>query len=288
MVARGVRSIVASSVAAAAFFGQAAARVDCGGHFKDSCDQCPDGNGQVWCNGQCAWLGPTEMDGLCIGKITIPGILPEDSPLGAEFFYWAGVAGPAFVGTLLFAIIFYFRAVKSDTRADMPHASLWDARPARRSLFECFKHKETLVHVLFCLPVVAGKNMHIADNCGGYWPATLVYLILMYGPWSVFGAWGALWSWLAVVTIRTIFSVQFYKGIGLKPQIARTFFFSAFCFPCDLGRESLEADAEIGIELGWCCEVTYVPRAFVEGENLLESAAQKTRNCTTRVCGGST
>jgi len=30
--------------------------VNCGGHRASSCAQCPQGNGQWWCNGECSWI----------------------------------------------------------------------------------------------------------------------------------------------------------------------------------------------------------------------------------------
>jgi hypothetical protein len=35
--------------------------VQCGGHSAASCSECPEGNGETWCNGDCQWL-----DGQCV------------------------------------------------------------------------------------------------------------------------------------------------------------------------------------------------------------------------------
>jgi len=37
--------------------------VSCGGHYADSCELCPQGNGAAWCNGDCMW-----EDSACIDK----------------------------------------------------------------------------------------------------------------------------------------------------------------------------------------------------------------------------
>ena len=29
--------------------------VSCGNHHALSCAECPQGNGETWCNGECAW-----------------------------------------------------------------------------------------------------------------------------------------------------------------------------------------------------------------------------------------
>ena len=38
-------------------------KVSCGGHYADSCELCPEGNGAAWCNGDCVW---DEQDSTCI------------------------------------------------------------------------------------------------------------------------------------------------------------------------------------------------------------------------------
>mmetsp|Transcript_106614 Transcript_106614/g.211759 ORF Transcript_106614/g.211759 Transcript_106614/m.211759 type:complete len:191 (+) Transcript_106614:28-600(+) len=30
--------------------------VSCGGHWAEDCAQCPQGNGHLWCNGDCMWV----------------------------------------------------------------------------------------------------------------------------------------------------------------------------------------------------------------------------------------
>merc|ERR1711879_740519 len=29
--------------------------VNCGGHYSPTCAECPQGHGEVWCNGECIW-----------------------------------------------------------------------------------------------------------------------------------------------------------------------------------------------------------------------------------------
>ena len=38
-------------------------RVSCGNHEAPSCADCPQGNGAVWCNGECSW-----SNGMCQSK----------------------------------------------------------------------------------------------------------------------------------------------------------------------------------------------------------------------------
>ena len=34
----------------------AVSSVNCGQHSADNCHECPNGNGEIWCNGDCAWI----------------------------------------------------------------------------------------------------------------------------------------------------------------------------------------------------------------------------------------
>jgi len=61
-----------------------AAEVHCGGHSADACAGCPQGNGQPWCNGDCAWSG-----GRCVlredaeeeeqAEVDVPFPFPPDT-----------------------------------------------------------------------------------------------------------------------------------------------------------------------------------------------------------------
>jgi len=42
--------------------------VSCGGHSASSCSECPQGNGELWCNGECAWCSAKED---CMSKKTL-------------------------------------------------------------------------------------------------------------------------------------------------------------------------------------------------------------------------
>ncbi len=49
--------------------------VNCGGHSALVCEDCPDGNGATWCNGDCSW---DDSDGVCKGDLGI-GLSPIDA-----------------------------------------------------------------------------------------------------------------------------------------------------------------------------------------------------------------
>ena len=40
-------------------------QVSCGNHQAMSCSECPQGNGESWCNGDCLW-----DKGTCVSKGT--------------------------------------------------------------------------------------------------------------------------------------------------------------------------------------------------------------------------
>jgi len=46
--------------------------VNCGNHKSPSCEECPQGNGKTWCNGDCFW-----ENGGCKAKILSAGTLPD-------------------------------------------------------------------------------------------------------------------------------------------------------------------------------------------------------------------
>jgi len=55
--------------------GGATLRVNCGGHLAEACNECPQGNGADWCNGECRW-----RDGRCVHRSHVRD-LQEDSML---------------------------------------------------------------------------------------------------------------------------------------------------------------------------------------------------------------
>ena len=39
--------------------------VSCGNHIANTCADCPEGNGALWCNGNCQWVkGKCQLKGL--------------------------------------------------------------------------------------------------------------------------------------------------------------------------------------------------------------------------------
>lgn len=53
-------------------FASLTSQVRCGGHNAPSCDQCPQGHGAGWCNGECEW-----RDGACTRSSKLNHIHPD-------------------------------------------------------------------------------------------------------------------------------------------------------------------------------------------------------------------
>ncbi|KAL3769221.1 hypothetical protein ACHAW5_010557 [Stephanodiscus triporus] len=50
--------------------------VSCGNHKAATCDDCPHGNGEVWCNGECSWC---ESSQKCHSLDELVAVCPERS-----------------------------------------------------------------------------------------------------------------------------------------------------------------------------------------------------------------
>ena len=74
MLPFAARAALAITVCAMAPHLADAGEVSCGNHFADSCAECPMGNGEGWCNGDCSWIG-----GQCVDPPT-PIAPPTPAP----------------------------------------------------------------------------------------------------------------------------------------------------------------------------------------------------------------
>mmetsp|Transcript_31785 Transcript_31785/g.81730 ORF Transcript_31785/g.81730 Transcript_31785/m.81730 type:complete len:285 (-) Transcript_31785:80-934(-) len=263
---------------------EAVALVDCGGNFANDCGECPNGNGETWCNGECTWFKqPT--GGMCLAKVPIPGFVKENSPIGANFYYWATAFTGSIPVMLIFSCVYYARVIVGPP--EMPKVGFFDATPARRGLFDCLSKPDVCLYTTFCMPVVAGKNYHIAGVCG-FWPGCCFTTALLYGPWACWGFWPGIAGGLTILTcVRAFLAGMVQKKLGFQEHFCKNFIYSAFCMPCDVGRESLEADKEVGADVTCCCTVTYESKVSNEIQNLVEGTVDKAeRSCTkNRMCG---
>jgi len=176
---------------------------------------------------------------------------------------------------LIFACFYYKKVIKGPP--ELPKVN--DASgPRRYGLFECCsrENRDTCLYAAFCLPVLSGKNYYAADICG-FWPGCLLTFIGTYSPF-----------YCLTVCIRTLLANKIEEKLGRKPDCLMNLVYTAFCFPCDVGRESLEIDSEIGATITCCCNVTLTPRVIAEVTQAFEKVEENIeRSCDKyRLCSG--
>lgn len=246
---------MASSLKALSFllgFQMAGAMVDCGGHFANACTECPDGNGYAWCNGDCVWTtSPFDTTGQCKVKPPMPivGSLP-----GLEHFqywwYYFGFGTSALI-MLVFACVYYSQVVKQLPK--LP--SVFNVVARERGLFACFENRDACLYATFCMPVVAGKNYE-ATQVMGFWPGCILTFLSTYSP-----------LYLLTVLIRAILSMKVQEKLGHKEGFLKACCLNVFCMPCDVGREGIEVDEELGATITCCCNLQVKPRIVTEASN---------------------
>jgi len=150
------------------------------------------------------------------------------------------------------------------------------AKGPRVGLFDCFMHPDTCLHVTFCMPVIAAKNYHVTDVLS-FWPGCIVTYVLAYSP-----------IWCISPIVRTFLTGKVSEKTGIKNSWMWDLLMSVFCMPCDVGRESLEIDSEIGATITCCCNVTLTPRVIAEVTQAFEKVEENIeRSCDKyRLCSG--
>jgi len=244
------RSRAAAVAVAIALAAPAAATVDCGGHFASECSACPQGNGESWCNGACAW-----KSGLFDGNSGT--CVPKKEKVAEGLAYLTGFGISAFL-MLIFACVYQAKVVeKIGTLPEL------DIAARERGLFECFKEPQTVLHTVFCLPVVAAKNYSAAEVMG-FWPGCILTFILSNIP-PLF---------CLNVLVRSVLAWKVDQRMGRERGPAKGCLINLFCMPCDVGRESLQVDDELGATITCCCDAYVAPRIVTEASNA------KNRLCT--------
>lgn len=144
-----------------------------------------------------------------------------------------------------------------------------ERRERRVGLFAMFSSPSTSLWAIFCTPVLAAKNYHIGKVGVGYWVSCCTLFICLSPPFFIVAA-----------LIRAILSTRLQRNLRQPTSCAREFFVGLFCFPCAVGRESLEVDDEEYVRVGCPFDLQrrHFPQAFVE-----EEEPRKGRHC---VCCG--
>mmetsp|Transcript_74955 Transcript_74955/g.194917 ORF Transcript_74955/g.194917 Transcript_74955/m.194917 type:complete len:249 (+) Transcript_74955:113-859(+) len=242
--------------------------VNCGGSYAASCSECPQGNGALWCNGECAWIGGGMYVGQCVPAVDVglPGVPPASTDYYLIWFVLSGII------MLVYAAFYNQWVIKAPPGfPKVGSVSIVE----RKGLFECFKYPDTCLYVTFCLPIVAAKNYYATDVCP-FWPGCIFTFLCSYSPFAPIS-----------MIFRCILSGRVQEALyGNKRDCVLDCLYAMFCFPCDVGRESLAVDEEVGADVRCCCKVTYtvpivneVVNAFEKTEQAVERSCSKYRFC---------
>jgi len=237
--------------------------VDCGGHYATSCSQCPSGNGRAWCNGDCEWVAPFDApwrpadnsQGECRPRSQqlldwLMDLIGTGRYWNMNPWWYYVSFGTAAMILLVFASVYYSQVVQQ--LPVVPAAFRTGAR--ERGIFACLSDPSTCLYTTFCLPVVAGKNYHVTEVMG-FWPGCIFTFLATYSP-----------LYLLVVLVRAILSMKVQERLGFRTGFMSACCLNLFCMPCDIGRESIEVDSEIGAEITCCCNVTVKGRMITNIE----------------------
>jgi len=230
--------------------------LDCGGHWAETCRMCPKGNGELWCNGDCAWhhgdcIEPTLMTRLHVY-------------LEWSFWIWC-TTGPWVVLIGLFMGC-YAAVYKKKVLDEIPHDVIYEKdrdfdewEPRTVGLFACFQAPNQLLWSLFCSPVVAAKNFQVG-NVMNFWPACMLMFC---------GVYSAFWPvYCCMIGVRTALSGKLKRNMGFRPNFFADCCTTMFCFPCEVGRESIEVDRAIGVDIQ--CPFIVDKSFFAQAEMLEE------------------
>jgi len=255
-------------------------KINCGGHFAETCHVCPADWGEAWCHGECMWV----MDS-CRPDTPMNHMRMHVSNALHMWFMWLPLLLVTVAVQIIYAAAFKIKVVAKYPQdigmAEVEGSECGEFRERESGIFSMFQDKSTALWACFCTPVLAAKNFHVG-NVLGYWPSCLVIGCTMYSP-----------LFLVAAVIRTLLSQKLKQNLNLQPSFCKDFLLSLFCFHCEVGRESLEVDEAEFIELScpFNVESSFVePAKVVEEEPEVDDAPQQeeptSRNCATMMGSG--
>merc|ERR1719215_1957667 len=171
---------------------------------------------------------------------------------------------------LIYACMYKKNVVQELPQESIPnHGPDFDSwREREVGLFGCCRQPDQCLWATFCTPGVAAKNYQVAGVMG-FWPSCLCLFA---------GTFSMCWPFFcAVALFRTIMSAKLKKNLGFRPVFLKDFLISLFCFPCEVGRESMEVDHRIGVKIS--CPFKVDTSVMTKVELVEEGLAQTSRAC---------
>lgn len=226
--------------------------VSCGGHFAETCTACPMGKGRSWCNGDCGWAF-----GGCrpIGAIeTVAGGSWSVKLLNSFTGSWFLTAAIM----LCYACCYKMKVVDKypDGISEVKERNHDDDCVDREvGIFEVFKHPNMCLWAFCCTPVLAAKNYHVGKVMS-YWPACIaMFITTSFPPF-----------FCLAVLLRACWSMSLQRNLKHETNCIKELIAGCFCFPCAVGRDSLEVDNDEWVTVKCLFEIekTWVPEPVQE------------------------
>jgi hypothetical protein len=208
--------------------------VNCGGLFAETCAVCDQGNGESWCNGDCVWVNDD-----CRDK-TVSNSLLKFFTVTSGAGIWGSTSWVVSASIMFcFACVYKAKVVNQLSHDRIPERNQdydkWSDR--KYGLFDCLFKPNTCLYTTLCMPLVAAKNYEVGRVCP-FWPACIIMFVGMFSPFYCLTA-----------CIRTVWSGRLKRNLGYRSSCLMDLLYSLFCWPCEVGRESLEVDEALGVEI---------------------------------------
>jgi len=259
--------LAAVGVAVAAHEGQ----IDCGGHFVDSCSACPQGQGRLWCNGDCIWHRDECVDeNICtwLFKILYDGIWGN----------WWKATPCSLLSGIIFAVygVIYKNKVVNWIPDHLPEKDAdwedWREDWEREfGIFSVLGNPSQCLWAFCCAPVVAAKNYDKGSVTprNFWWACGMIFC-------GLGSAFYPLFCFMSC--IRASWAAKLDRNLGYRPNFLKSWLLTLFCFPCDVGRESLEVDHRLGVKI-YC---PFIVEVSVLAE--VKGLTEKTERACHRMC----
>jgi len=144
---------------------------------------------------------------------------------------------------ILFAYFFKTKVVDK-----MPKVTKYSGARRERQvgLFDCFQKQDVCLHAACCLPPTSAKVMHQTDIMG-YWPGCVATACTSHPVWPPLMCLGAIFRFWVMTTYQDY--------MGFESDIGEAAVVACCCWPCEVGRQTLEVDAETGMAATCVCQV---------------------------------